>query len=76
MLTIDGKELRNLEEQVQANKDRIDNLISSGGVLDEFGIKVVGEIDDISQLPDASTYQGEYGDAYAIGTQPPYTLYV
>lgn len=79
MLTIDGKEFRNLEEQVKANKDNIENLVASGGVLDEFGIKVVGEIQSVGELPAESSQefaQLEYGDAYAVGTQPPYTLYI
>lgn len=79
MLTIDGKEFRNLEEQVKANKDNIENLVASGGVLDEFGIKVVGEVQSVGELPAENSQefaQLAYGDAYAVGTQPPYTLYI
>lgn len=62
MLIIDNKVLRNLEEQVQKNKDDIKNLVSSGGVLDEFGIKVVGQINDLSQLPTVEEYKTEVSD--------------
>lgn len=45
-------------------------------MLNQFGIKVIGEVSSSSELPDASTYQGEYGDAYAVGTETPYELYI
>lgn len=76
MLTRDGKQYRNLEEQVLKNKSDIEFMLEQEGVLNEFGIKVVGEGETIADLPDASTYQGEYGDAYAIGASSPYTLYI
>ena len=76
MLTRDGKQYRNLEEQVLKNKSDIEFMLEQEGVLNEFGIKVVGEGKTIGDLPDASTYQGEYGDAYAIGESSPYTLYI
>lgn len=76
MLTRDGKQYRNLEEQVLKNKSDIEFIIEQEGVLNEFGIKVVGEGKTVADLPDASTYQGEYGDAYAIGESSPYTLYI
>ena len=76
MLTRDGKQYRNLEEQVLKNKSDIEFILEQEGVLNEFGIKVVGEGKTVADLPDASTYQGEYGDAYAIGESSPYTLYI
>lgn len=81
MLIIDNKVLRNLEEQVQKNKDDIKNLVSSGGVLDEFGIKVVGQISDLSQLPTVEEYKTEvsdweYGDTFAVGVSAPYDMYI
>lgn len=76
MLTKDGKQYRNLEEQVLKNKSDIEFMLEQEGVLNEFGIKVVGEGKTVADLPDASTYQGEYGDAYAIGESSPYTLYI
>ena len=81
MLTIDGKQYRNLEEQVRKNKEDIENLIASGGVLDEFGIKVVGTVSKLADLPSVADYKlahsdWGYGDAYAIGTSAPYDMYI
>ena len=76
MLTIDGKQFRNLEEQVRQNQSDIRYILEEEGVLNQFGIKVIGQVTSSSQLPDASTYQGEYGDAYAVGSATPYELYI
>lgn len=76
MITIDNVQYRNLEEQVKKNMDDIQYILEEEGVLNEFGIKIVGQITSSSQLPDPDTYQGEYGDAYAVGTSAPYTLYI
>lgn len=76
MLTIDGKQFRNLEEQVRQNQSDIKYILEEEGVLNQFGIKVIGQVASSSQLPDPSTYQGEYGDAYAVGTETPYELYI
>ena len=81
MLTIDGVQYRNLQEQVLKNKDDIENIITSGGILDEFGIKVVGEINRLEDLPTVVEYKRahpdwEYGDAYAVGVNAPYELYI
>ena len=76
MITIDGVQYRNLEEQVKKNKDDIQYILEEEGVLNEFGIKVVGEVDSSGDLPDPTTYEGEFGDAYAVGTTTPYELYI
>ena len=76
MLTIGNEELRNLEEQVEKNKDDILFILEQEGVLNQFGIKVVGQIDTAASLPAPSIYAGDYGDAYAVGTQTPYDLYI
>lgn len=76
MITIDNVQYRNLEEQVKKNMDDIKYILEEEGVLNEFGIKIVGQITSSSQLPDPDTYQGEYGDAYAVGTSTPYILYI
>lgn len=75
-ITIDGKVFRNLEEQVQKNKEDIANHYAIDRVLANFGIKVVGQVDNPSQLPDPLTYEGEYGDAYAVGAVEPYNFYI
>lgn len=76
MITIDGVQYRNLEEQVKKNKDDIQYILEEEGVLNQFGIKIVGEVDTSTDLPDPTTYEGEFGDAYAVGTTTPYTLYI
>ena len=76
MITIDGVQFRNLEEQVKKNMDDIKYILEEAGVLNEFGIKVVGQLESSSALPDPDAYEGEYGDAYAVGTASPYTLYI
>ena len=76
MITIDGKELRSLEEQVLKNKQDIEYMLEEEGALNQFGIKVVGQVDTAAALPDPTTYIGEYGDAYAVGLSSPYVLYI
>lgn len=67
---------RNLQEQVQKNKEDIANHYNIDRVLADFGIKVVGQIESVSELPDAAEYEGNYGDAYAVGTEAPYNFYI
>lgn len=81
MLTIDGVQYRNLEEQVKKNKDDIEYLINEQGVLNQFGIKVVGQVAYLNDLPTPEAYKEsnpnwEYGDAYAVGLTSPYSLYI
>ena len=76
MLTIGNEEFRNLEEQVEKNKDDILFILEQEGVLNQFGIKVVGQIDTAASLPAPAIYAGDYGDAYAVGTETPYDLYI
>ena len=73
MLKYDGKEYRNLEEQVLKNKSDIEYLYDSQGVLNEFGIKVIGVVSVVDLLPQSAV---DYGDAYAVGVEPPYELYI
>ena len=76
MLTIDGKQYRNLEEQVRKNKEDIQSIIDASAILNAFGIKVVGQVDTSDKLPNAADYPGEYGDAYLVGTATPYDYYI
>ena len=81
MLTIDGKEYRNLEEQVEKNKSDIEYIVNEKGVLNQFGIKVVGTVANQDLLPSIEQYKidnpsWEYGDTYAVGTSAPYDLFV
>ena len=76
MITIDKKEIRNLQEQVFKNMKDITSLREGATVLAEFGIKVVGEVATAADLP--NPYTGAYGDAYVVGTPDrlPYTMYI
>ena len=76
MIIKDNYILRNLQEQVEANKNEIQDILKQQNVLNQFGIKVIGKTDDASKLPSAITYKGEYGDAFAVGTKAPYDLYI
>lgn len=81
MLKFGNKEFRNLQEQVFKNMQDIKNMTEGTAVLDEFGIKVVGEVATEAELPTVEEYKTahsdwEYGDAFAIGTTAPYTLVI
>ena len=81
MLKFGNKEFRNLQEQVLKNMQNIANLKEGTAVLSEFGIKVVGEVDSLQNLSSVDEYKmahddWAYGDAFAIGTQPPYKLVI
>lgn len=73
MLKFGNQEFRNLEEQVLKNKNDIQDFKDGNQTIAEFGIKVVGIVDDAASIPDVG---GEFGDAYLIGTQPPYDIRV
>lgn len=68
--------LRNLEEQVQKNKEDIAAHYNVDRILADFGIKVVGQRMSADNLPNPETYQGNYGDAFAVGAEPPYSFYI
>lgn len=70
MIKVDGKIYRNLEEQVQYLTNYHD--VNQG--LAQWGIRVVDKINSASELP--IPYSGEYGDAIAVGTNPPYDFYI
>ena len=76
MLTINNKELRNLEEQVLKNKQDIAKHYEIDRTLANFGIKIVGTVATVNDLPDPLTYDGEYGDGYAVGQPGSYTYYL
>ncbi|MGN0966605.1 MAG: hypothetical protein ACI4OP_03310, partial [Candidatus Coprovivens sp.] len=81
MIQINNVQLRNLTEQVQRNKEDIKYILTEGRQFDEFGIKVVGQVATVNDLPDPVEYHTQhgddsYGDAYMVGTSTPYTLYI
>lgn len=76
MITIDNKEYRNLQEQVLQNKIDIARHWEIDRVLADFGIKVIGQLNSSDLLPIPDTYDGEYGDAYVVGTEAPYNIWI
>ena len=75
MINYNGVELRNLEEQVQKNKEDIAAHYNMDRVLAEFGIRVIGTLPNVEALAEAPT-PSYYGDAYAVGTEAPYDFYI
>lgn len=61
--------LRNLQEQVQKNKEDIARHYAVDRALSNLGIEVVGQVETDADLPDEATYQGEYGFTYAVGNK-------
>lgn len=76
MIIRNGIEYRNLEEQVQANKNDIARIIEGEELLARLGIKVVGQVPGNADLPNPATYQGDYGDAYLVGDTSPYDYFI
>ena len=66
----------NLQEQVGKNKHDIEEIRNITLNLERFGVKVVGEETSAADLPDPTTYGGGYGDAFLIGEQPPFDMYI
>ena len=66
----------NLQQQVGKNKKDIEDLRTVKFALERAGVRVVGEEASASDLPDPITYGGEPGDAYLIGTEAPFDMYV
>ena len=71
-MIFDGKLYLNLEKQVQKNKEDIEYIINQEGALNQFGLRVVGQVDTISDMPTIQAYKEsnpnwEYGDAFMVG---------
>lgn len=58
------------------NANDIEEFKEASAILQEFGIKIVGEVSTVDQLPDATTYLGSYGDAYIVGIASPFDYYI
>lgn len=74
MIQIGNNYYRNLEEQVQKNKEDIARHWQIDRVLADFGIRVIGTADTYDYIKNIKGM--EYGDAYAIGAEPPYDFYI
>lgn len=58
------------------NKKDIEELRKVTLNLERFGVRVVGEEVSAEDLPNPLTYGGQYGDAYLIGEEPPFNMYI
>jgi len=76
MLNFGNKDFRNLQEQVLKNMNDIQDIMDGAVILADFGIRVIGLVDSASDLPDPSSYTGEYGDSFMVGTGAPYSFYI
>ena len=81
MLAFGNKEFRNLEEQVEWNKNMIQGIVNQSISLAAFGIREVNRVARAEDIPDPATYKEqvsdwEYGDAYSVGIEPPYYFWV
>ena len=74
MIKIDNEIYRNIQEQVQANKDAIEAFSNVEFTLNNFGITVLGKVDYVSDIPESDIFS--YGDAYLVGLYEPYNLYI
>lgn len=75
MITINDFQIRNLEEQVQKNKEDIARHYAIDRVLADYGLTVVGYLENPTQLPGPDA-QRPYGTAYLVGGGAPYNVYV
>lgn len=76
-----GDTLYNLENQVLKNKEDIYTLQHANQILANFGIKVVGHVDNEVNLPTVAEYkeqypEWDYGDAYTVGVTSPYEFII
>ena len=79
MITYNNKEYRNLVEQVRKNQEDIAKHYERDRVLEDYGIRVIGQFDFAEQLFEAypaNEYTGAYGDCFIVGIAAPYTFYV
>ena len=81
MLKIGNREFRSLEEQVNYLGELVNYLQNEQGVLNQFGLKVVGNVAVENELPTVEDYKTnypdwEYGDCYIIGVTEPYIMKV
>lgn len=73
MLEYNGKEFRTPLEQIFKNATDIEDILKASVALNYFGIEVVGVVETQERLPE----KGErFGQAYAVGTDTPYNLFI
>lgn len=74
MLEIDGKYYAGVEGSIQILKQLVAQHYNTQRVLTALDIHVIGQVDNASQLP--VDFTGAFGDAYAVGAEHPYDLYI
>lgn len=73
MIQLSGKQLLNLQEQVQKNKIDIELWKS----VSNLGVKVIGKVATPEELPDPETTPGlSYGEAFLVGQVNDYDVYI
>lgn len=73
MITVNGKEFRNLVEQVKKNQEDIARHYEIEQTLADWGIKVIGRLDEWEE----PTGSFAFGDAYAVGPDGgPFDFYI
>lgn len=72
MFEFEGKQFRNLEEQV----GYLTAAFQSGKLIDELGITVLGVYPTLDDAKAAIPGPYIYGEAFSIGTTKPYHLYI
>lgn len=58
------------------NQQDIAKIVESSEIINDYGLNIVGTAATPSLLPDPSTYSGEYGDCYLVGTEPNWSVYI
>lgn len=77
MLKYGNRDFRNLQEQVYANMKNIEDMIKGSSIIADLKTaNIVGEVSDAEELPDPDTYTGQFGDAFLVGSEEDYDLYV
>lgn len=70
--------IRNIQEQVAKNKADIAALRNVETILNQYGVIVLGRVDEESDIPETKPGGGDYtyGDAWLVGTTTPYDMYI
>ena len=73
-ININGKIYYNLEQTVAILVQKVLNLEGIGGTINEFGIIIKDT--PVETPADLPTTGENFGDAYLVGEEPPYNIYI
>ena len=78
MIKIGDVIIRNIQEQVAKNKADVAALRNVETILNQYGITVLGRVDEDTDIPETKPGGGDYvyGDAWLVGTTTPYDMYI